>query len=157
MADEKPACSGSCACGKIEWTSKSLPFQMSFCHCVSCRKASGGPFQAFLDFKTDEVMIVAALGAKLQEVELSKNAKRGFCSNCGSSLTFVYRAEPEVTGIGAGSLDEKSVVGGPEAFAKVKRKHIFVKDRVSWYAIPDDGVERQEHMDSASKLLVYGD
>lgn len=154
---EKPLCAGSCACGKLEWTSKALPFAMNFCHCISCRKASGGPFQAFLDFESDDVMIVAAIGAKLSEVELSKNAKRGFCSNCGSSLTIQYNVELQFIGLCAGSLDDSSVAGGMETLMEVKKKHIFVKDKVSWYDLPDDGLERQEHMKSAEWLLVYKD
>lgn len=149
--------SGSCACGKLEWTSKALPTAICFCHCVWCRKASGGPFQAFLDFETDDVMIVASIGSKLSEVELSKNAKRGFCSNCGSSLTMQYNVEPQFIGMCEGSLDENSVVGGMKALDGINKKHIFVKDKVGWYDIPDDGVERQQHMESASRLLVYDD
>lgn len=148
---------GSCACGKVEWTSNALPSAICFCHCVWCRKASGGPFQAFLDFETEDVMILTSIGSKLSEVELSKNAKRGFCSNCGSSLTMQYNVEPQFIGICAGSLDENSVVGGMKVLDGISKKHIFVKDKVAWYDIPDDGLEQQQCMKSASRLLIYDD
>jgi len=66
-----------------------------------------------------------------------------------------YRAAPHYTGICAGSLDEKSVAGGVELLENINKHHIFVKDKVSWYDIPEDGLERQQHMDSADELLIY--
>jgi hypothetical protein len=93
----------------------------------------------------------------MKHVELSKNAKRGFCSECGSSMTMQYNVDPEEIGVCAGSLDESSVKGGIRALDGIKKKHIFVKDNVGWYDIPDDGYERQEHMESASRLLIHKD
>ena len=148
---------GSCACGKIKWTSTALPFGMNFCHCISCRKASGGPFQAFMDFEKNAVRFDVRNPAAMKHVELSRNAKRGFCSECGSSMTMQYNVDPEEIGICAGSLDETSIKGGIRALDGIKKKHIFVKDKVGWYSIPDDGYERQEHMESASRLLIYKD
>lgn len=148
---------GSCACSAIKWTSTALPFAMNFCHCVSCRKASGGAFQTFMDIETDALRFDMRNHAAMKHVELSKNAKRGFCSECGSSMTMQYNVDPEEIGVCAGSLDESSIKGGIRALDGIKKKHIFVKDKVGWYDIPDDGYERQEHMKSASRLLIHKD
>jgi hypothetical protein len=148
---------GSCACGAIKWTSTALPFALNFCHCVSCRKASGVAFQAFMDFETEAVRFDMRNPAAMKHVELSKNAKRGFCSECGSSMTIQYNVDPEEMGICAGSLDVSSIKGGIRALDGIKKKHIFVKDNIGWYDIPNDGYERQEHMKSASRLLIHTD
>jgi len=68
-----------------------------------------------------------------------------------------YHAVPAHTGVCAGSLDEKSVIGGVKLLEGLSTTHIFVKDKVSWYEIPDDGKERQQYMDSAEELLTYED
>ena len=156
-SDAEILAAGSCACGAIKWTSTALPFAMNFCHCVSCRKASGGAFQAFMDFETTAVRFDVQNPGTMKHVELSKNAKRGFCSECGSSMTMQYNVELEEIGVCAGSLDESSVKGGIQALDGIKKKHIFVKDKVGWYDIPNDGYERQEHMKSASRLLIHKD
>ena len=148
---------GSCACGAIKWTSTALPFSLNFCHCISCRKASGGAFQAFMDFETDAVRFDSRNPPVMKHVALSKNARRGFCSECGSSMTMQYNVDPEEMGVCAGSLDESSIEGGIRALDGIKKKHIFVKDNVGWYDIPSDGYERQEDMKSASRLLIHKD
>ena len=51
----------------------------------------------------------------------SKNFKRGFCSNCGSSLFFQSRLSNGEIAISSGSLDSKVPVKG----------HIFYKDKKS--------------------------
>ena len=51
----------------------------------------------------------------------SKNFKRGFCSNCGSSLFFQSRLSNSEIAISSGSLDSKVPVKG----------HIFYKDKKS--------------------------
>ena len=56
----------------------------------------------------------------------SKKFKRGFCSNCGSSLFFQSRSSNEEIAISSGSLNSKVPVKG----------HIFYKDKKSNLLFP---------------------
>src|SRR5262245_49623924 len=76
---------GGCACGAIRYRVRGTPYHRTLCHCVDCRRASGAPVVAWASFA------VAALtwtrGApKLRRS--SDHAERGFCSDCGTQLTF---------------------------------------------------------------------
>lgn len=87
---------GSCACGTTEWSSPSLPTMASFCHCTVCQKISGGSFIAFMDLPLRDVLWIGAKAptkpnqTPLKMMSMSKNAERGFCRECGSTLTMRY-------------------------------------------------------------------
>ncbi|KAF2434749.1 hypothetical protein EJ08DRAFT_730456 [Tothia fuscella] len=146
----KPIIRGSCACSSITWTSNTLPTSATFCHCITCRKISGGPFIAFMDFPLPSI----TFSTPPKEISISPNATRGFCDQCGSTLTMVYKAEPENVGVAMGSLDEE----GSERvdWRGLRLKHIYVRDPPGWFEIPNDGLEREEEMSGKERLLVYG-
>ena len=88
---------------------------------------------------------------------ISKNAERGFCSACGSSLTFRYRATPETLYLTIASVDEEGRKGGIDALEGLSKKHIYVREKVDWYNLPDDGMPRFETMPNEAKYLIFGD
>ncbi len=85
-------------------------------------------------------------------MSLSKNAERGFCGACGSTLTMRYWATPETMYLTIASVDR-----GSEALKGLKKKHLYVGEKVEWYELPDDGLPRFETMPNESKYLVFGD
>lgn len=151
-----PVAAGSCACGGVTWTATSAPTSSNFCYCITCRKISGGPFLAFMDFPQSDITFSVRKplqASSLKTMSISPNADRGFCIDCGSTISMVYRAESDRIGITIGSMDEDK--SQPGIMDHLATKHIFVKDTPSWYKIPDDGSERQETMESAERLLVH--
>jgi ubiquinone/menaquinone biosynthesis C-methylase UbiE len=144
--------SGSCACRAVKWTTTCAPISASFCHCITCRKIAGGPFIAFMDFRGDDISFTAVLST-MKTVELSPHAERGFCGNCGSTLTMIYHVESDVIGVTMGSMDEDKSQKGCLDAVKKSMKHIYTKDKPSWSQIPDDGLPRQQTMLSAERLL----
>ena len=69
-------------------------------------------------------------------------AKRTFCSACGAPITMEYTATPNSLGLIVGTIDIESVNG---ELPKVS-KHIFLKEKMSWDVLPDDGAEHHQDM-----------
>ena len=83
MADEM---SGGCACGRVRYTAAIDNDEAYLCHCRMCQRASGSVSLAMKNVKKAHV-------AWQREPDLyasSPIAQRGFCSACGTSLTFEF-------------------------------------------------------------------
>lgn len=88
---------------------------------------------------------------------LSKNAERGFCSACGSTLTMRYFATPETLYLTVASVDKVSGKDGIHGVEGLSKKHLYVGDKVDWYSLPDDGLPRFDTMPNEAKYLVFED
>ena len=118
---------GSCLCGKISYRVTGAISSVSACHCSQCRKQSGHYY--------------AATRAKQQQFEIddpdglikwyraSKDAARGFCSNCGSAL-FWKDDNSDYLSVLAGSIDGDSGLKIGE--------HIFTADKGDYYDIDEN-------------------
>ena len=112
---------GGCQCGAVRYALSEPPTGAHICHCRMCQKAFGSSFAPLAG--------VALTAFELTRGELSifmssDQAERGFCSRCGTPLTFNYVGRPRIA-ISIGSLDE------PE---KVAPQHQFgIEARLSWF------------------------
>ncbi len=129
MAD---AVTGSCNCGGVKFTVTGELREVIACHCGQCRKQSGH-FYAATSAADKDLQINDA--GSLKWYAASDDAKRGFCSECGSAL-FWRRNGGEYTSILAGSLD------GDAGGIKLDL-HIFVADKGAYYEI-NDGLPQSE-------------
>ena len=75
---------GSCLCGAVRITAKSMSQHVGACHCRMCRKWGGGPLMA-VDCGTD---VSIEGGEHISVFESSAWAERGFCNKCGSHLFY---------------------------------------------------------------------
>ncbi|KAJ5933806.1 hypothetical protein N7454_006135 [Penicillium verhagenii] len=123
--------SGSCACNHVRYTADIPPTALVNCHCSTCRKQAGAPYQAFLHFPLSAIKWQVE-PAKWQS---SETASRSFCPRCGSTMSMSLHSSPDFIGIVAGTIDDGTIV--PPASA-----HIFLEDKAPWYEIPEDGAER---------------
>ena len=116
---------GSCACGSVLFEVTGALSEVTFCHCTQCQKSSGH--------------YVAATSASLAKFNLiqdkslvwfksSEQAKRGFCSVCGSNLFWKINKEEEIS-IWPGAFD------GPIDFQA--KEHIFMSSKAGYYDIKD--------------------
>jgi hypothetical protein len=92
---------GGCQCGAVRYSCDSLG-RPTICHCRMCQKAFGGFFAP----------LVTGIGIKWTRGErsifVSSNTnQRGFCSNCGTPLT--YEHETYGIEIAIGTLDEPDI------------------------------------------------
>ncbi|KAJ5752095.1 hypothetical protein N7520_009012 [Penicillium odoratum] len=125
--------SGSCACRYIRYTANVAPAGVVNCHCTTCRKQAGAPYQAFVHFPISSFKWEVE-PTKWQSSEI---AFRTFCPHCGSNLSMSYDSDPNEIAIVAGTLDDGTIVPPPS-------KHIFLKDKAPWYELPEDGAARYQ-------------
>jgi hypothetical protein len=121
---------GSCLCQRIQYELTAELGDFGYCHCTSCRKASGSAYAANAPIGRANFQLLS--GAEiLREFESSPGMFRAFCTNCGSPI-YAYRAEnPDYLGIRLGTLDTP--------FAKRPLGHKFVAEKAMWEPI-DDGL-----------------
>jgi hypothetical protein len=75
------------------------------CHCVECRRWHGGP-TGYSAAPRDAVRLTGEERLRwIDSPESNSRARRGFCSECGSSL-FWDAPDRETISIAAGSVDE---------------------------------------------------
>ena len=117
---------GSCLCGKVTYQVNGELRDVIACHCHQCRKQSGH-YYAATNVADAELEING--NENLTWYQASPDARRGFCTTCGSALFWKHNAD-EFTSILAGSLDND---------VNVKLTgHIFVADKGTYYDISDD-------------------
>lgn len=130
---------GHCLCGAVRYKAKAMRRKIIQCHCEMCRRHTGGLWMAThvvrseIDIEGDEF---------LTWYQSSPQARRGFCSKCGSNL-FIDNEQRPTMGVGAGSVDQPS---GLELAV-----HIFADDAAD-YEVISDGLDR---VSDGNPGLVY--
>lgn len=120
---------GSCLCGSITYRIDGELSDFGYCHCKSCRKASGSAHGANAGVDRADVTLSDARGY-LREFESAPGTIRTFCSNCGSPIYAYLTRTPHIIRIRLGTLDT--------GFSKHARAHTFVSDRATWDVIEGD-------------------
>lgn len=117
--------SGSCLCGAVTFdVSCDLP-GADACHCSQCRKQSGHYFAAA---EVPRSALTVHGEQHLRWYHASAQARRGFCSNCGSSL-FWDPLDRDSIAVAMGAFD------GPTR--TVLARHVYVADKGDYYVIDD--------------------
>jgi hypothetical protein len=98
----------------------------AYCHCNSCRKHTGAPVSAFAGFERAQVSFTKG---SLTMFASSPDVKRGFCSVCGSTLTYEGVRWPTEIHFHVGAFDM------PQDFPP--QGQAFVEERVSWLHISE--------------------
>lgn len=101
---------GGCLCGAARFEARGRPNRVGLCHCLTCRKAHGAPFNAFAVFPRAAVVFVDFNERPLDLASLGVFApwargRQHFCRTCGSPLFYDVEGGEEVE-IFLGSLDE---------------------------------------------------
>ncbi len=117
---------GGCFCGSVRYSVAGDPSHLCFCHCASCRRAAGAPVVPWGTFT--DVQFAVTRG-NLAVHHSSPGVSRGFCRNCGSSLTYAHEQRPGEIDLTLATLDD------PEALRPAC--HIWVCDKLSWVVITD--------------------
>lgn len=126
---------GSCACRHISYTASQPPSDVTNCHCTTCRKQAGAPYQSWATFAPGSLTWDKD---KLPSVRRSSAfATRGFCPKCGSSVSMKYDYEPELLSVTTGTIDSAHQGKIPKPSC-----YLFLQEKVAWFDMPDDGVGR---------------
>jgi hypothetical protein len=86
---------GGCQCGAVRFRAESLG-RPSICHCRMCQKAVGGFYGAFVTGRG-----VEWTRGRPKHFASSNLARRGFCAECGTPLTYEYEGGGIELAIGA--------------------------------------------------------
>ncbi|MEO0548006.1 MAG: GFA family protein [Pseudomonadota bacterium] len=116
---------GSCLCGSVRYSVDGPMRAVVACHCQQCRKQSGHFFAATDALDTD---LTITDGGTLKWYAASSEAKRGFCSTCGSALFWKSNGSVK-TSILAGSMDGETRLA--------LDRHIFVANKGDYYDVAD--------------------
>lgn len=125
MADE--AFEGGCLCGAIRYRAISRPTRGVICHCSMCRKHSGAPALAFFHFPVEGFTWIKGRPTRYRS---SQFAERGFCANCGSTMTMHEEVLGDRVQVTVGSLDEPQRVQPND--------HVWTQDQLPWFQIADE-------------------
>ena len=98
----KTEITGSCLCGDVRFRGVGKPEWVVNCHCKWCQRQSGGPFLTYVGFLSENLKWTKGTPSLY---ESSPSVERGFCSNCGSTLSFARPDLGEIS-VFAGSLNE---------------------------------------------------
>jgi hypothetical protein len=99
---------------------------VAFCHCTFCRRAAGAPLVAWAMWQLGRFEIVSG---KPSVHASSEGVQRGFCSACGTQLTFVADFLPGLVDVTVASMD------APEALPP--SMHIWASKQLPWLELGD--------------------
>jgi hypothetical protein len=119
---------GRCACEavKFEFELNGDPGFVANCHCLDCKKASGGEMATFFAVPANDFTLVSGTPKAFVYIANSgKRLSRRFCAECGSRLyTSDLESFPGTVFVQLGSLDQPDVVA--------PKVEMFTRRRVHW-------------------------
>jgi hypothetical protein len=128
---------GGCLCGAIRYRATAAPTRCMICHCEYCRRHSGAPCLSFVHFP---VAAFTWLKREPEKYRSSRYAERGFCPDCGSTLSMHEAVLADRVQVTLGSLDHPERVRPQD--------HVWVQSRIPWFDVADE-LPRFERSSSA--------
>jgi hypothetical protein len=119
---------GGCFCGAIRYRISADPMAVSHCHCTDCRRATGAPFITWITLPSEGFKHTAGAPA---EYHSTAAVRRGFCGQCGTTLSYRNVDHPEEIDISAATLDDPDAVTPDD--------HLWINSKVTWLKF-DDGL-----------------
>ena len=117
---------GRCACGAVRFEFDRDPDFIAACHCLDCKKASGGEMATFFAVpEADFTLLAGQPKAHHYTADSGAGLDRTFCPDCGARLyTSNLDSFPGLVFVTLGSLDR------PELIAP--RLEMFTHRRLPW-------------------------
>ena len=117
---------GGCLCGAVRYEIEGEVTDPCFCHCASCRRATGAPAVPWGTCARDALRLTRG---RLTEYRSSAEVWRGFCARCGTSLTYRHEARAAEIDVTLATLDDPTLIA--------PLMHVWVKDQLPWAPIGD--------------------
>ena len=114
---------GGRMCGSVRYEASGEPLWVLHCHCGICKRHTGAAFATFVSFPLKNTSWIKG---EPSEYQFPDGVQRGFCSECGSTLTFRRGSELSFS---AGSLDHPEWIT-PEL-------HIMTEYQLPWIKLND--------------------
>ena len=123
---------GGCLCGAVRYRVTGAALARTLCHCVSCRRATGGVSVAWAVFPAGDVEVVR--GA-IAEYSSSPGIFWGFCRACGSLVAYRRDSRPEHRDVTTATLDD------PDAFPPTVE--IWTGEKIGWETLDPELPHKQ--------------
>jgi hypothetical protein len=127
--------SGSCWCGAVRFAVAQPFITLTFCHCTSCKRISGGVGTANGRARTEWIEVTEGREL-LTTYQPDEGSAKTFCSRCGSNLFGGGWPDSEQASVRLSAIDA-GLVQKPEA-------HTYVRSVADWETLPDDGLPHYE-------------
>lgn len=124
---KSPVATGGCQCGAVRYALSVAPQNAHVCHCRMCQRATGGLFAALAGAPKAEFAWTKGEPAFFASSNL---AKRGYCRDCGTPLSFSYELPEARFYVTMGSLDD------PDSVPIIIQ--YGVESRLSWVKFCED-------------------
>jgi hypothetical protein len=118
---------GGCLCGAVRYRATADPVRAMICHCEICRRVSGSAFLSFVHFAKESFAWTSGAPTRYRS---SAFAERGFCPECGSTLSMHEEVLDDRVQVTLGSLDRPQDVRPDD--------HVWTQSRLAWLEIADD-------------------
>ncbi len=117
-----------CTCGAVKFEFDTDPTFVAVCHCLDCKKASGGEAATFFGVPEDDFSLLSGTPKAHHFIaDSGKGLDRNFCPDCGSRLfTSNLESFPGLVFVMLGSLDRPSLIR-PNVEMYTKRRLAWVK------------------------------
>ena len=122
----KDAIRGRCLCGQVTFEAPPKPMWTALCHCESCRRAASAPVVAWMGFAVGDV---SWTGTR-RFYQSSEIAKRGFCPDCGTQMSFESTRWPGEIHLYGVARDD------PENYRA--ELHCHTDEHLPWLVIEDE-------------------
>ena len=126
---------GSCWCGGVRFRVSEPFIGLSFCHCTSCKRISGGVGTANGRARTESIEVEQGREL-LTTYQPDEGTAKTFCSVCGSNLFGGGWPESEASSV------RLSAIYTP--FDERPQAHNVVRSVAPWETLPDDGLPRHD-------------
>lgn len=113
-------------CGAVRYAGGGAATNVCYCHCASCRRATGAPFVAWA---TLDLRLFSFGDTKPARYKSSPKVSRTFCGSCGTSLTYQHEDRADEVDVTIPTLDDPEQLE-PEC-------HIWVSDKLPWLRLED--------------------
>ena len=130
MAGDKTVpITGGCLCGEVRYQISGPAVESLFCHCRMCQKFTGGTVVASSSHPTETVRFTKG---EPKYYKSSPLGERGFCANCGSSLTFRPLFPPWSDWINV------MIAGFDDPEPHAPTYHLGVESQMPWLDVHDE-------------------
>lgn len=102
---------GQCLCGAVRFSADASPAFQVKCHCIDCRRTSGGGHSAMMGFARNAVTVTGQVAQFHSKADSGRDVTRAFCPVCGTAIWSANAAMPDMTFLRASTLDD------PNAFS----------------------------------------
>jgi hypothetical protein len=130
-----------CLCGHVRIRVTGEPLWTAFCHCESCRRATGGALVLYCGYPHERAKFEGGLP---QYYESSPGVRRGFCAICGTTMTFEGARWPDEIHLSASNFEE------PGSFAP--KCHVYAGEQMPWLYLAD-GLPRYRTVPNAGDRM----